>query len=65
MTQTQASLDLLTEKMGYAKSTKAQIIATANPGCLLQLRAGVEIHRTKQEVLHVVELLDRACGEGA
>ena len=61
VTHTKASLDLLTEKMGYAKSTKAQIIATANPGCLLQLRAGVEIHKTGQEVLHVIDLLDRAC----
>jgi glycolate oxidase iron-sulfur subunit len=61
VTQTKASLDLLTEKMACAKTTNAQIIATANPGCLLQLRAGVEIHRTRQEVLHVIELLDRAC----
>jgi glycolate oxidase iron-sulfur subunit len=61
VTETKASLDLLTEKMGYAKSTNAQIIATANPGCLLQLRAGVEIHKTGQEVLHVIDLLDRAC----
>ena len=41
----------------------AQIIATANPGCLLQLRAGVEIHKTGQEVVHVIELLDRACSK--
>jgi glycolate oxidase iron-sulfur subunit len=61
VTQTRASLDLLAEKMTCAKSTNAQIIATANPGCLLQLRAGVEIHKTRQEVLHVIELLDRAC----
>jgi hypothetical protein len=27
---------------------------------MLQLRAGVEIHGTGQEVLHVIELLDRA-----
>jgi len=60
VTQTQASLDLLAEKMSFAKSTNAQIIATANPGCLLQLRAGAEIHHTGQEVLHVIELLDRA-----
>jgi len=59
--QTGASLDLLTEKMARAKSTKAQIIATANPGCLLQLRAGAHLHKTGQEVLHVIELLDRAC----
>ena len=63
VTQPKASLDLLAEKMGHAKSTAAQIIATANPGCLLQLRAGVELHNTRQEILHVVELLDRACGE--
>ena len=60
VTQTEASLDLLSEKMEYAKNTGARIIATANPGCLLQLRAGAEMHATGQEVLHVVELLDRA-----
>lgn len=60
VTQTEASLELLMEKMNYAKKTNAQIIATANPGCLLQMRAGAELHGTGQEVLHVVELLDRA-----
>jgi len=60
VTETKASLDLLAEKMAFAKSTNAQIIATANPGCLLQLRAGAKIHKTEQEVLHVIELLDRA-----
>lgn len=60
VTQTEAALELLREKMTCAKSTGAAIIATANPGCLLQIRAGVEIHRTGQEVLHVIELLDRA-----
>jgi glycolate oxidase iron-sulfur subunit len=60
LTETKASLDLLDEKMRYAKDTGARVIATANPGCLLQMRAGVEIHKTGQEVLHVVEILDRA-----
>jgi glycolate oxidase iron-sulfur subunit len=60
VTQTDASLELLKEKMEQAKSTRAEIIVTVNPGCLLQLRAGAEIHHTNQEVLHVVELLDRA-----
>jgi len=60
VTQTQASLELLKEKMEYAKSTRAAIIATANPGCLLQLRAGAALHGTGQEVLHVIEILDRA-----
>lgn len=60
ITQTEASLELLEEKMRHAQSTGAQTIVTANPGCLLQLRAGAALHRTSQQVLHVVELLDRA-----
>jgi glycolate oxidase iron-sulfur subunit len=60
VTETQASLELLATKMQNAGGTRAQVIVTANPGCMLQLRAGVEIHGTKQEVMHVVELLDRA-----
>ena len=62
VTQTEASLELLAEKMEHAKRTRAQVIATANPGCILQLRAGAAIHGTGQEVLHVMELLDRAIG---
>jgi glycolate oxidase iron-sulfur subunit len=60
VTQTAASLELLAEKMQHAAETRARAIVTANPGCLLQLRAGAELHGTGQEVLHVVELLDRA-----
>jgi glycolate oxidase iron-sulfur subunit len=60
VTETQAALDLLADKMQNAAATGAGTIATANPGCLLQLRAGAELHRTGQEVLHVIELLDRA-----
>jgi glycolate oxidase iron-sulfur subunit len=65
VTQTDASLELLAEKMRNAKSTRAQTIVTANPGCLLQLRAGAALHHTQQEVLHVVELLDRAQASGS
>ncbi len=60
VTETEASLEILAEKMKHARATDAPIIVTANPGCLLQMRAGAEIHGTNQEVLHVIELLDRA-----
>lgn len=60
VTETDASMQLLKEKMQHAKSTGAPTIVTANPGCILQLRAGSKLHGTHQEVLHVVELLDRA-----
>lgn len=60
VTQTGASLDLLAQKMACAADSKAQVIVTSNPGCMLQLQAGAAIHGTGQEVLHVVELLDRS-----
>jgi glycolate oxidase iron-sulfur subunit len=60
VTQTAASMELLAEKMNNAAGTGAEIIVTANPGCLLQMRAGAEMHKTGQKVLHVIELLDQA-----
>ena len=60
VTQTKTSLELLALKMESVGATKTQTIVTANPGCMLQLRAGAAIHGTGHEVLHVVELLDRA-----
>jgi glycolate oxidase iron-sulfur subunit len=65
VTQTRASLELLEEKMACARASGATTIVTANPGCLLQMRAGAEIHGTNQEVLHVAELLDRALSAAA
>jgi glycolate oxidase iron-sulfur subunit len=60
VTETKASMELLALKMDCVRETNAQMIVTSNPGCILQLRAGVSAHRTGQEVLHVIELLDRA-----
>jgi glycolate oxidase iron-sulfur subunit len=60
ITQTEASLELLAEKMKHAASTNATTIVTTNPGCLLQMRAGAQLHKTGQQVLHVMELLDRS-----
>ncbi|MGH9686976.1 MAG: (Fe-S)-binding protein [Candidatus Acidiferrales bacterium] len=60
VTQTKASMELLALKMESVRETKTEAIVTANPGCILQLRAGAAIHGTGHEVLHVIELLDRA-----
>jgi len=51
---------LLQSKMRRIDETKAELILTANPGCLLQLRAGVSRAGGDRRVLHVVELLDEA-----
>jgi glycolate oxidase iron-sulfur subunit len=57
---TAMSLALLDKKMISVQATGANVIATANPGCLLQLQAGVTRQGSGQRVVHVVELLDEA-----
>jgi glycolate oxidase iron-sulfur subunit len=58
--QNAMSMQILAGKMQAVNSTRAAIIATANPGCMLQLQAGVRMHGTGQRVMHVVEVLDLA-----
>jgi glycolate oxidase iron-sulfur subunit len=54
------SLALLDGKMREIAATGADVIATANPGCMAQLEAGLRRHRLPGRVVHVVELLDEA-----
>lgn len=58
--QPKLSSAILDRKMPHVASTEADIVATANPGCLLQLRAGVRDAGLPMRVMHVVELLDWA-----
>jgi glycolate oxidase iron-sulfur subunit len=58
--QNEMSMQILKSKMENVNRTGADAIATANPGCILQLRAGVRLHGKGQRVVHVVELLDEA-----
>jgi glycolate oxidase iron-sulfur subunit len=58
--ENQMSMQILAGKMEAVNATGAGIIATANPGCMLQLEAGVRLHGNRQRVMHVVELLDEA-----
>jgi len=58
--QNEMSLQILAAKMESVGRTRASVIAVANPGCALQLEAGVRLHGQGQRVMHVVELLDLA-----
>jgi glycolate oxidase iron-sulfur subunit len=58
--QNEMSMQILKHKMESVNGTKAEIVATANPGCMLQLQAGVRLHGSGQRVMHVVEVLDLA-----
>ena len=56
--QNAMSMQILERKMESVNAAGAALIATANPGCMLQLQAGVRLHGSGQRVYHVVELLD-------
>ena len=58
--QNEMSTQILARKMESVNACGANFIATANPGCMLQLEAGVRRHGSGQRVMHVVELLDLA-----
>jgi len=60
--QNEMAMKILETKMAAVNATGAGIVATANPGCMLELRAGVRMHGKDQQVMHVVEVLDKAYG---
>jgi glycolate oxidase iron-sulfur subunit len=60
---TSMAMSLLKQKMEYVNATEAGVIAASNPGCMLQLRAGVRKFGRGQRVAHVVEILDEAYRE--
>ncbi|MGH9558756.1 MAG: (Fe-S)-binding protein [Bryobacteraceae bacterium] len=57
---TDMSMALLDKKMKSVNATGAERIVTSNPGCMLQLRAGVERSGHGQRISHVIEILDEA-----
>jgi glycolate oxidase iron-sulfur subunit len=51
---------LLDAKMDDIAATGATTIATANPGCMMQLESGVRLRGVRARVLHVIELIDES-----
>jgi glycolate oxidase iron-sulfur subunit len=51
---------LLAEKLQAIDQTQAQVVVTGNPGCAMQLAAGLQAAERSVLVLHLVELLDLA-----
>ena len=60
ITQREMSLRLLDDKMAAVKETGASVIATGNPGCMIQLRYGAQLGQEPLEVKYVTDLLDEA-----
>lgn len=51
---------LLERKLDDIAATGAEVVVSANPGCMLQVSSGLARRGQKMPVLHVVEVLDRA-----
>ena len=58
------SADILREKIESIRESEADMVATGNPGCIMQIGAGALLANLKVDVAHPVELLDRAYSNG-
>ncbi|WP_082233219.1 (Fe-S)-binding protein [Halobacillus massiliensis] len=59
LVETEMSMQVLDYKMIKTKETKAKTIVTANPGCLLQMKLGIEKEGLSGEMkaVHIADLL--------
>ncbi|MBI4592691.1 MAG: 4Fe-4S dicluster domain-containing protein [Candidatus Rokubacteria bacterium] len=60
LTQPEMAARLLERKVGHVLATGAEAVVTANPGCILQIQAGLRARDSNVGVMHIVEILDRA-----
>jgi glycolate oxidase iron-sulfur subunit len=64
LTQPEMATRLLHRKVRHILATGAEAVVTANPGCILQIEAGLRVHGSPVRVLHLVEVLDQASHSG-
>jgi len=58
--QNDMAMAVLERKMESVNRTGAEVVVTANPGCMIQLQAGACLPGYGHQVKHVVEMLDEA-----
>lgn len=60
--ESEMSMQILDYKMEQTKATQATTVVTANPGCLLQMKLGIEREKLSNKVraVHIVDLLMEA-----
>lgn len=64
LTQPAMADTILEAKIGHIRASGATVIASANPGCLLQLEAGMRRHGVPGRVVQVTQLLDESYRTG-
>ncbi|HWE63890.1 MAG TPA: (Fe-S)-binding protein, partial [Chloroflexota bacterium] len=64
LSQPEMADTILQEKMQRIKESGATVIASANPGCMLQLEAGLRRYDLPGRVMQVTQLLDESYRRG-
>jgi len=64
ITNQEMASQLLERKMSNIKATGARVVATANPGCMMQIALGAKQRDIELEVVHPIQLLDEAYQAG-
>ena len=57
LTHPAMSREVLRRKLDALEAARPEVIATGNPGCLMQLRSGVRERGLSARVVHPIELL--------
>jgi glycolate oxidase iron-sulfur subunit len=65
LTHYDVSMRVLEEKMDHVIASGVSAVVASNPGCTMQLAYGARRRGIDLKLLHVVDLLDRAYGNGA
>jgi glycolate oxidase iron-sulfur subunit len=60
LVQPEMSRTVLETKLDDVEATGAEVVCTSNPGCTLQLAAGIVSRGLQAEAMHVLELLDES-----
>jgi glycolate oxidase iron-sulfur subunit len=60
VTRPELSRKLLDRKLEHIARTGAEIVVTANPGCLMQIESGLRRAGATTRVVHLIDLLDEA-----
>ncbi len=58
--QPELAQQLLDRKLDNSAATQAEVVLSANTGCMIQMRAGIAQRGMNARVMHVVEVLDAA-----
>jgi glycolate oxidase iron-sulfur subunit len=65
LTHPEMSRAVLERKLDSLAAADPDLVVSGNPGCLMQLRAGLAARGLRARAMHPIDLLDRAYSAGS